>query len=85
MPVVPADPRSITSAWLSDALEADVRACDLEQIAIGVGLLGRLYRVHLDGGPDVPSTVVVKLPTLDTRARTAICEELKFYLREVRF
>lgn len=85
MPVIPADSRSITSAWLSDALEADVCACEFEQIAIGVGLLGRLYRVHLDGGPELPSTVVVKLPTLDTRARTAICEELKFYLREVRF
>jgi hypothetical protein len=29
--------------------------------------------------------VGVKLPTLDTRARTALCEELEFYLSEVRF
>ena len=64
----------MTPAWLSEVLEADVRACKIEQIAIGVGLLGRLFRVHLDGGPDVPATVVVKLPTLDITARTNLCE-----------
>jgi hypothetical protein len=85
MPRIPVDPLSITAAWLSDVLRAEVRACELEQIAIGVGLLGRLFRAHLDGGPEVPTSVVVKLPTLDTRARSAICEELEFYLREVRF
>ena len=62
-----------------------VRECRLEQIGIGVGLLGRLYRAHLEGGPDLPTSVVVKFPTLDTRARSAICEDLEFYLREVHF
>ena len=75
----------MTPAWLSEVLGADVRKCRLEQIGIGVGLLGRLYRAHLEGGPDVPKSVVVKFPTLDTRARSAICEDLEFYLREVRF
>ncbi|WP_253867984.1 ecdysteroid 22-kinase family protein [Mycobacterium sp. GA-1285] len=59
--------------------------CKLEQFGIGVGLLGRLYRAHLDGDPDLPSTVVVKLPTLDVTARTNLCENLEFYRREVRF
>ena len=81
----PADPLSVNAAWLSEVLGADVWKCRLEQIAIGVGLLGRLYRVHLDGGPDVPRSVVVKLPTLDPVARPAVCEDLEFYLREVRF
>jgi hypothetical protein len=85
MPSVPVDLQCVTAAWLSEALQADVRECELEQIAIGVGTLGRLFRAHLDGGPDVPASVVVKLPTLDTRARSAICEELGFYFREVRF
>ena len=66
-------------------LQADVRVCKIEQIAIGVGLLGRLFRVHLDGGPDLPATVVVKLPTLDVTARVTLCEAAEFYLREVRF
>jgi hypothetical protein len=82
---IPVDPVSITPAWLSDALQADVVGCEIEQIAIGVGLLGRSFRAHLDGGPGVPATVVVKLPTLDKKVRTTICEAADFYRREVRF
>ncbi|MEB3983032.1 DUF1679 domain-containing protein [Mycobacterium sp. 663a-19] len=81
----PVDPLSVTGAWLGDVLGADVRGCRLEQIGIGVGLLGRLYRAHLDGGPDVPRSVVVKLPLARSDARSAVCEDLEFYLREVRF
>ncbi len=50
MPKIPVDPLSVTPAWLSEVLEADVHACKLEQIGIGVGLLGRLFRAHLEGG-----------------------------------
>ncbi len=85
MPRIPVDPQSITAEWLSEVLDADVRVCKLEQFGIGYGLLGRLYRAHLDGDPDLPPTVVVKLPTLDTIARTHLCEDLEFYRREVRF
>ena len=85
MPRFPHGPESITVSWLSDVLGADVRKCELEQIGIGVGLLGRLFRVRLHGGPNLPASVVVKLPTLDTQARTALCEDLEFYLSEVRF
>lgn len=85
MPSIPLDPSGITADWLSEVLNADVRACKVEQIAIGVGLLGRLFRVHLDGAPELPATVVVKLPTLDTTARVHLCEELEFYLREIHF
>jgi hypothetical protein len=81
----PVDPLSVTPAWLSEVLGADVRHCQLEQIAIGIGLLSRVFRAHLDGGPGVPTSVVVKLPMLDTTVRSAICEDLEFYLREVRF
>jgi hypothetical protein len=81
MPKIPVDPFSVTPAWLSEAIRADVRECELEQIGIGVGLLGRLYRARLEGGPDVPATVVVKLPTLDLTARTNLCEDLEMYLR----
>lgn len=85
MPRIPVDPQSITAEWLSEVLEADVRVCKLEQFGIGYGLLGRLYRAHLDGDPGLPPTVVVKLPTLDTTARINLCEDLEFYRREVRF
>ena len=83
MACFPTDPDSVTPGWLSDVLGADVRACRLEQIGIGVGLLGRVYRVHLEG-IGVPDSVVVKLPTLDERG-VAFCEDLEFYLSETRF
>ncbi len=85
MAIFPTDPSSVTAQWLSEVLGADVRECRLEQIGIGVGLLGRLYRAHLEGGPGVPSSVVVKLPMLDPRVRSEVCEGLEFYLSEVRF
>lgn len=80
----PLDPEAVTPEWLSEVLGNEVRDCRLEQIGVGIGLLGRLYRAHLSG-TDVPPSVVVKLPTLDQRARTALCENLGFYLAEARF
>ena len=50
MPVIPVDPLSVTPDWLSEVLGAEVSGCRLEQIAVGVELLGRLCRAHLDGG-----------------------------------
>ncbi|BBX03034.1 phosphotransferase [Mycolicibacterium moriokaense] len=85
MPIIPGDPSDITASWLSEVLNTDVQAFKVEQIAVGVGLLGRLFRVHLEGGPDLPPTVVIKLPTLDTTARQNLCEPVEFYLREVSF
>ncbi|WP_179468855.1 protein kinase family protein [Mycolicibacterium vinylchloridicum] len=80
----PADPQSVTAGWLSEILGSEVRHCRLEQIGIGVGLLGRLYRAHLEG-PGAPASVVVKFPTLDERARSTVCEDMEFYLRETSF
>lgn len=80
----PVDVDCITAEWLAAVLGAGVEECRLEQIGIGVGLLGRIFRAHLTGA-GAPASVIVKLPTLDMRARTAICEDLEFYLCEVRF
>ena len=85
MAMFPTDPSSVSAGWLSEVLGVEVLNCHLEQIGIGVGLLGRLYRAHLEGGPDVPTSVVVKLPLIDGPVRSDICEDLEFYLREVRF
>lgn len=80
----PVDPLSVTPGWLGHILGGEVRECRLEQIGVGVGLLGRIYRAHLQG-VGVPKSVVVKMPTLDQRARHALCEDLEFYRTEVRF
>ena len=80
----PSSPENFTPEWLSHELGASVSAFEIEQIGIGVGLLGRLFRLTLtsDGGP--PS-VVAKVPTLDAGARTYVAEPLRFYEKEVRF
>ena len=63
----PVDPQFVTPEWLSEVLGGEVRSCRLEQIGVGIGLLGRIYRVHLEG-TNVPASAVVKMPTLDEQA-----------------
>ena len=79
----PGDPLSVTPAWLQRR-GADVRECRLEQIGIGVGLLGRRTRAHLEGGPDVPKSAVVEFPMLDPSVVNRTREDLEFDLSEVR-
>lgn len=80
----PSSPENITAEWLGHVLGTNVEAFELEQIGIGVGLLGRLFRITLttDGGP---SSIVAKLPTLDDGARIHVAEPLRFYEKEVCF
>lgn len=80
----PVDPQFVTPEWLSEVLGGEVRSCRLEQIGVGIGLLGRIYRVHLEG-TNVPASAVVKMPTLDEQARRVLGEDLELYLKEVRF
>lgn len=80
----PVGPQFVTPEWLSKVLDADVRDFRLEQIGIGVGLQGRVYRTHLEG-TGAPSSAVLKFPTLDQHARSTVCEPLEFYRHEVRF
>lgn len=80
----PHGPEEVTTEWLRASLGTDVRSFELEQIGIGVGLLGRLYRVTADGA-DGTATAVAKFPTLDTGAREGVVEPLDFYRKEVAF
>jgi len=77
----PHQPEDITAEWLSEKIGTPVTAFDIEQIGVGVGLLGRLYRVTLDGA----KTVVAKFPTLDEGARANVATPLGFYANEVNF
>ena len=76
----PSSPENFTPEWLSHELGASVSAFEIEQIGIGVGLLGRLFRLTLtsDGGP--PS-VVAKVPTFGCR-RTDVRRRATPLLRE---
>lgn len=80
----PRVPEDITTTWLSDAVGAPVTSFDTEQIGIGVGLLGRLFRLSIQGD-GAPASVIAKFPTLDESARMNVVEPLRFYEKEVRF
>jgi ecdysteroid kinase len=73
----------VTPEWLSDALGRSVTRVTKEPIGVGVGLVGQLFRLEMDGG-DAPSTVIAKLaaPTDDGRFVATV---LNMYGREVGF
>ncbi|WP_394845550.1 ecdysteroid 22-kinase family protein [Pendulispora brunnea] len=81
----PRGPEGITTDWLTDAVGAPVSSFEVEQIGMGVGLLGRMLRVTLTGDGTTPSSIVMKLPTLDEGARRTIMKPMRFYEREVHF
>jgi hypothetical protein len=80
----PSQPEDLSTDFLTEAVGSNVASFEIEQIGIGVGLLGRLYRLKLSsqGGP---ATVIAKFPTLDQGARMNVVEPLRFYEKEVRY
>jgi hypothetical protein len=76
-------PEEITADWLADVLGGDVGS--IRQESIGDGLVGMNVRVTLtDAAPELPDSVVIKLPSLDLTSRaTGIA--LRIYEREVKF
>lgn len=77
-------PRSIdevTEGWLEAQLGAEIEGFQAEQIALGVGLLGYLYRLEIDG--DGPMSVVAKFPVQDEVTRNHVATPLGAYQCEV--
>jgi len=95
-PEIPASITEVTPAWLSDVLRdagvlpaGAVQAVTVDQIGVGVGIMGELFRVGADYGaggppPGAPSSVVVKLPS-PFEANRAQGVGLGMYEAEVRF
>ncbi len=77
------DERDVTADWLSDVLGGEVGG--VEHDRIGDGLVGMNLRVALlDSAPELPTSVVVKLPSDDPTSR-ATGVMLRNYEREVKF
>ena len=77
------NPERITSAWLSSVLGSEVRLLDSSRV--GDGLVGMNLRLSLaSNDPDVPATLIAKLPSPDPSSR-ATGVGLRNYEREVRF
>ncbi|CAM2975255.1 phosphotransferase [Skermania piniformis] len=71
----------LTPAWLGDALGRTVTGVDTE--LVGTGQMGSCHRLRLHGDPDLPATVLAKLPLADAAARAAMAfgytNEIRFY------
>jgi len=76
-------PAEVTVDWLSEIMAQELEGIRCDEI--GDGLVGMNLRVHLSGGdPELPESVVVKLPSLDPTSR-ATGVALRTYEREVKF
>ena len=73
----------LTPQWCSEALGRPITTLTSTPIGVGVGLVGQLARLELDG-PDGPTTIIAKLaaPTEETRF---VASALNMYGREVGF
>jgi hypothetical protein len=76
-------PDDVTTDWLATTLGGEIGSISYERI--GDGLVGMNLRVRLhDADPELPASVVVKLPSPDPTSR-ATGVALRNYEREVRF
>src|SRR3954447_21060292 len=81
--MIPRTVDDLTPDWCSQALGRAVASVTATPLGVGVGLVGQLFKLALDG-PDGSSTVVAKLaaPTDDGRFVATV---LNMYGREVGF
>jgi hypothetical protein len=75
-------PEEVTARWLSGVLDVDVDS--VEHSPVGDGLVGMNLRVEIDGAPEAPASVVIKMPSLDPTSRASGIG-LRNYEREVKF
>jgi hypothetical protein len=81
---IPGSIDEVTAEWLGEVTGLAVEAIGVEQIGIGIGVSSALYRVQLDCGAGLPTSVIVKLPALD-EAAVFTSTVLSMYRREVSF
>ena len=81
-PAIPDGIDGIDSDWLSEAMGSPNKITDVSDIGTGIGMIGAIYRVALEG--DGPASVVIKLPGLDETARFT-AQLLRLNIREVGF
>ena len=84
--MIPESIDHVTTSWVSEVLQSDVRNIRRTQIGQGVGIMGDIFRIDLDhSDPSTPRSVVVKLPSSweENRAQGVALgmfeAEVKFY------
>ena len=91
---IPGSIYEITLTWLNEALRCSFSACDtllesyeVEIIGDGKGFMNQIARLRLSYNnktEDLPSTVIIKLPSTDPKVKF-VAEKLGDNQREVRF
>ena len=82
--MIPKNISEVSTQWLSEVLDKQIDAMQVSQIGQGVGLMGDIYRVQLEGAAGGPSSVVVKLPSSFEENRVQGVQ-LGMFEAEVRF
>ena len=71
---IPRVAEDLTPEWLSDTLGREITGVRIEPVGVGVGLVGSLFRLHLEGEGE-PNTIIAKLsargPALSAEAWAA--------------
>ena len=80
---IPASIDDVTAEWMAEATGLPLTGISVEQIGAGVGVIGAVYRVTLEG-EGCPTSIVVKLQGLD-EAAVFTGSILRMYIREVKF
>jgi len=80
---IPRTVDDLTTEWCSEALGRTITTVAPTPLGVGVGLVGQLFRLELDG-PDGPATVVAKLAAPTDEGRF-VATVLNMYGREVGF
>ena len=91
---VPKNLQDITASWLTEALaasvtsdRASVTSYSAEAIGAGQGFMSHMFRLKLGydhDHPDLPRTMIIKLPSTDPQLRS-LSDRLQQGQREVRF
>ena len=81
--MIPRLESDLTAAWLSDALDRNITAVKSEPMGVGVGLVGTLFRLDLEGEGE-PTRLIAKLAAPTDEGRF-VATVLNMYGREVGF
>ena len=82
-PRVISEIQELSPEWLSTVLELEVSSVRHDAI-VGEGYASRMYRLHLDGADKLPTTLILKLASVDEAQRELMdpdvfCREVYFY------
>jgi len=81
--IIPRTVDDLTAEWCGEALGRTITAVDVASLGVGIGLVGQLFRLELDG-PDGKQTLIAKLAAPTDEGRF-VATVLNMYGRETGF